>query len=153
MQYLLDFIQEHTLEQHLSLVAPSPSGALELKWDRRQDPEHRQLRSQLHPELERVHRSHVIEELEARGADMQAIKRELTTLLAAQIERASEVLRDPEQHLGEELVQRFVLGRQRFIRDLQAALEQLGTRGSTLSIVHGGGEETAIRTGHLSIVR
>lgn len=123
MQYLLDFIQEHTLEPQLSFSAPSPAGALELKWDRRHDPEHWQLRAQA--EDQRVHRSIVIAELEARGADMPAIKRALTALLADQIEQASRVLSDPEQRLGEEMVQRFVLGRQRFIRELQVALERM----------------------------
>lgn len=155
MQHLLDFITEHTLEHQLYFVVHGPAGALELRWRRSELPDHWQLRPyRREGPWEQVARHVLIEDLERRGADMVGVKRELHAMLAAQIAFADMVLRDADQQLGQELVQRFVLGQRDFIAELQAVVEQLviDPRPS-MAVVDGGGAQTTLRAGHLSLVR
>lgn len=152
MQHLLDFIVEHSLETQLYFVAASPAGDLELLMKRSEHVDHWQVRPlRREGPLELVHRSQLIEHLEQRGANMEGVKRELHAMLAAQIAFADMVLRDANQELGPELVERFVAANQTFILQLKAAVEQL-TR-PAMQVVHGGGEQTTSRAGHLTIVR
>jgi len=155
MQYLLDFIQKHTLEEQLYFVAQRPSGDLELLWRAREDAHHWQLRPR-HCEgpCELIHRDALIHELEARGVDMAGVKQELNAMLAAQIAFADMLLRDANQHLGRDLVQRFVRGHRDFIDELQTAIAQLSVPPRTkMLLVDGGGAQTTLRAGHLSLVR
>jgi hypothetical protein len=61
------------------------------------------------------------------------------------------VLRDANQELGPELVERFVQASQSFILQLKAAVEQVVR--PKMKVVHGGGEQSESRGGHLTIVR
>ena len=154
MQHLLDFIVEHTLEDQLYFVAHCPEEKLEVLWKRGEASEQWQVRPQRgEGPWEIVWRSELIGRLEARGADMGAVKQELHAMLAAQIAFADMVLRDANQQLGREVVERFVVGHQEFIRDLQAAIEQIAPRRPSMTVVSGGGEQTQTREGHLSVVR
>ena len=155
MQHLLDFIQEHTLEEQLYFIAPTAAGELELSWRRNEAPDywHLRLRRAEGP-WELVHRGELIQQLESRGVDMTVVKGELNAMLAAQIAFADMVLRDANQQLGQNVVERFVLGHQDFITELQAAIEQLTVRARpSMVVVTGGGAQTETRAGHLSIVR
>jgi len=155
MQHLLDFITEHTLEDQLYFVTQSPAGELALLWRRTEAAHHWQLRPKgREGPAELIARSGLIQELEARGVDMLGVKCELHAMLSAQIAFAELVLRDADRQLEPELVRRFVLGHQGFIRGLQSAVERLTAppRPSML-IVQGGGERTQLRAGHLSLVR
>lgn len=154
MQHLLDFIIDHTLEEQLYLVAACPSGELELTWRRAETPEHWQIRPK-HCEgpAELVHRRFVIDSLGARDANAEALKGELHAMLAAQIAYADLILRDANQQLGNELVQRFVFGHQAFIEQLQAAAEAAISARPRMKLVTGGSAQTQLRTGHLSLVR
>jgi hypothetical protein len=155
MQHLLDFIQEHTFEDQLYFVVEGRSGELELFWKRGEVESHWQLRPRgSEGPWELIRRSELIAELESRHVDMVGVKRELNAVLAVQIAFADMLLRDANQQFGNELVERFVRGHQGFLTELQAAIEQLtgGTRPS-MSIVPGGGEQTEVRAGHLSVVR
>ena len=155
MQHLLDFIQEHTLEEQLYLVAHCPSGELSLLWRRDRTPDHWQaLPKHCEGPAELLPRRSLLAELEARGADMAALKRELHAMLAAQIAYADLILRDANKQLGNELVQRFVFGHRAFIEQLQAAAEALTARPRPrMNVVNGGSAQTQLRTGHLSLVR
>ncbi|HKP61686.1 MAG TPA: hypothetical protein VJV78_33380 [Polyangiales bacterium] len=149
MQHLLDFIQEHTLDERLYFRAQCPEGALELLWRRSQYADHWHVRpSHREGPWELVPRRELISDLEARDADMVGVKRELQSLLAEQIAVADKLLRDADQQRGRD----FVDDHPSFIRDLQAAIEMLTTP-PNMDLVHGGGERTTLRTGHLSIVR
>ena len=154
MQHLLDFIQEHTLEEQLYFAAPSRAGELELSWRRSEAPDfwHVRPRGREGP-WELVPRGELIVELEARGTDMGAVKCELNAMLAAQIAFADMVLRDANQQLGEQVVERFVRGHRDFIVDLQAAIESLAPRKPSMVVVNGGGAQTETKAGHLSVVR
>jgi hypothetical protein len=154
MQHLLDFIQEHTLEEQLYFVAPCPSGDFELQW-RRTEADHWQIRQiRVEAPWQRVHRSQLIYELESRDADMVGVKQELTAMLAAQIAFADMVLRDANEELGRDVVQRFVLGHQAFLTELKTAVEQLVVRPRPkLVSVSGGGSQTSVRAGKLTLVR
>jgi hypothetical protein len=154
MQHLLDFIQEHTLEDQLYFVVQGPAGDLELLWRRGEAESHWQIRPRGYEgPTELVHRAELIQELESRRVDMNGVKRELNAVLAAQIAFADTVLRDADQKLGRTLVQRFVHGHQTFLRELQAAVEQLAPRSQPrMVVVQGGGAQTAMREGHLSVV-
>jgi hypothetical protein len=154
MQYLLDFIQEHTFEDQLYFVVEGPAGELELLWKRGEADSHWQLRPRgSDGPWELVPRRELIQDLERRNVDMLAVKRELNAVLAVQISFADMVLRDANQKFGRELVQRFVRGHQGFLNELQAAIEQLTNSRPSMKIVAGGGEQTEVRAGHLSIVR
>lgn len=154
MQHLLDFIQEHSLEERLYFVAGCPTGDLELQW-RRGDAGYWQLRPiRCEAPWQSIPRSDLIRELESRQADMVGVKRELTAMLAAQIAFADMVLRDANEELGRDLVQRFVLGHQSFLTELKAAVEQLVVRPRPrLVSVSGGGSQTSVRAGKLTLVR
>ena len=155
MQHLLDFIQEHTLEDHLYFVAQSPAGELELLWKRAQHDGHWQLRHKRSDgPWELVPQGKLIASLASRDVDMEGVKQELHSLLAVQIAFADMVLRDANQQLGTQLVQRFVRGQQGFIADLRAAIERVTERARpSMVVVQGGGAQTASRNGHLSIIR
>jgi hypothetical protein len=155
MQHLLDFIQEHTLEEQMYFVAQCPAGDLELQWRRAEAQDHWQIRpGRCEGPWKRIHRSDVIRELESRHADMVGVKQELTAMLAAQIAFADMVLRDAKQELGRDLVQRYVLAHQGFLTELQAAVEQLVVRPrASLVMVSGGGAQTSVRAGKLTLVR
>ena len=142
------------METQLYFVAASPAGDLELLWQRNDAPEHWQLRPYRSPgPAELIHRGELIERLEQRGVDMLGVKRELHAMLAAQIAFADMVLRDADQELGRELVERYVAANQTFILQLKAAVEQVTAPKRAMKVVHGGGEQTASRAGHLNIVR
>ena len=155
MQHLLDFIQEHTLEDQLYLVVQCPAGELELIWRRSETPQHWQLRPyRCEGPWELVPRAALIETLDERSADMVGVKRELHAILAAQIAFADMVLRDADRQLGVELVQRFVLGHRDFIAELEAVVDQLVIHPRpSMVVVDGGGAQTTLRAGHLSLVR
>jgi len=154
MQHLLDFIQEHTLEEQHYLVAKCPSGELELFWRRHDSADFWQVRpKRCEGPFEHVHRRVLVAYLEARNADLEAFKQELHAMLAAQIAYAEIILRNANDQLGRDLVQRFVLGQQSFIEQLQAAAQNLTARQPRMSVVDGGQAQTALRTGHLSLVR
>ncbi|HKU38728.1 MAG TPA: hypothetical protein VJR89_11290 [Polyangiales bacterium] len=155
MQHLLDFIQEHTLDEQLYLVASCPSGELELLWRRGIIESHWQIRpKRSEGPWELVHRSEVIDQLERRGADMAGVKRELQSMLASLIAFADMVLRDANQQLGQQLVERFVSGHRAFIQELEVAVGRLTEAPKpSMAVVPGGGAQTTARTGHLSLVR
>jgi hypothetical protein len=157
MQHLLDFIQEHTLDDQLYLVATCPTGELELLWRRGVIESHWQIRPKRSDgPWELIHRSEVIAQLEQRGADMAVVKRELQAMLASLIAFADMVLRDANQQLGEQLVERFVSGHRAFIQELEVAIGRLTDApqpAPAMEVVPGGGAQTSVRTGHLSIVR
>jgi hypothetical protein len=154
MQHLLDFIQEHTLEEQLYVVAPCASVDLELFWRRSDSPDFWHVRPKpcVGP-LELVHRRMLIEYLESRRANMDAFKQELHAMLAAQIAYADLILRDANDQLGNDLVQRYVRGQQAFIEQLQQAAQSLISNRPRMVVVNGGQAQTALRTGHLSVVR
>lgn len=155
MQHLLNFIQEHTLEDQLYFVASCPAGALELTWRRNEARDHWQVRPyRTAGPAELVPRGELIHSLQARDADMAGVKRELHAMLAALIAFADMVLREANQQLGPDLVERFVRGQRDFLQELQAAVEQLAVRPApSMELIEGGGAETRLRAGHLSLVR
>lgn len=155
MQHLLDFIQEHTLEEQLYFVAPRGSEEVEALWRRGEHADHWQIRPKRgEGPWELIPRDALIEHLAARGVDMPSVKQELHSLLAVQIAFADMVLRDANHQLGSEIVERFVVGQQGFLDELHRAVEQLtnGARPSMV-VVQGGGAQTTVREGHLSLVR
>lgn len=155
MQHLLDFIQEHTLEEQLYFVAERAGEELEVLWRRGERGDHWQLRpKRCEGPWELIPRDTLIEHLSARGVDMAGVKNELHSLLAIQIAFADMVLRDANQQLGRDVVERFVIGQQGFLDELHRAVEQLtiGARPSMV-VVEGGGAQTTVREGHLSLVR
>ena len=130
MQHLLDFIHEHTLEEQLYFVATSRSGDLELTWQRRVAPTHWQVRpSGREGPAELVHQRDLLLVLRARQADMVKIERELQAIVITQIAFADLVLRDASALLGTDSVRR-----------------------AAITVHAGGGEQTAARAGHLSLL-
>ena len=155
MQHLLDFIHEHTLDDQLYILADTPSGALELQWRRAESAEHWQIRPHRgEGPWDRIHRANLLHSLQARGADMRGVERELEQLVATQIAFADMVLCDAAEHLGREVVQRAVHGHRAFLGELRATVQQLTAPARpSMAVVHGGGEQTTTRAGHLRLVR
>jgi hypothetical protein len=155
MQHLLDFIHEHTLDEQLYIVAETPAGPLELQWRRLDSPEHWHIRPhRCEGPWDRIHRANLLPSLDARYANMPAIERELKLLVTTQIAFADLVLRDASEQLGRDLVQQAVLGHREFLGELRATVQQLtASARPSMAIVHGGGEQTTTRAGHLTLLR
>jgi hypothetical protein len=155
MQYLLDFIHEHTLEHQLYLSVRTSDGDLDATCQRQlgQDDVWAVRPRDGEAPAAVVHYGDLLEHLEERGADMAAIERELRTIIATQIAFADSVLRDATHVLGRDVVQRTVADQRGLMRDLQITIERLTTPAASLALVDGGGAQTAVRAGHLTLVR
>lgn len=156
MQHLLDFVHAHTLEDQLYLVAHTEVGDIELLWQRGLVPGDEHL-WQLRPyrcegPWELVHAGDLLDHLEARGVDMNAIELELSSMVSTQIAFADMLLRDADEALGREVVVRARKGYQQFVSELKVTIERLTGPRSSLSVVAGGGESSE-RAGHLTLVR
>jgi hypothetical protein len=155
MQHLLDFVHEHTLEERLYLVVDSPEGELELTWQRGavHDGVWQVKRRNVDEAPARVHYGDLLDHLEAMGADMGAMGRELHALVMTQIAFADVVLRDATQLLGYETVQMVVAGHRSFALQLKAAVERVTGPARRLELVPGGASESSAGTGNLTLVR
>ena len=155
MQHLLDFIHDHTLEEQLYLVAPTPAGELELLWQRCPGQDHWQIRPrQCEGPYELVARADLLSSLERRGVDMPTVERELNVMAMTQIAFADIVLRDASRQLGRDFVDQAIRGHAQFLDELQAALRRLLEPATPSMVVHqGGAAPTSTRTRHLKLVR
>ena len=137
------------------MVLPSSEGDLELSF--RNDPgqdgvwQVRLLGNQ--EEGERIHYGDLLDALELRGADMHAMERELQALIATRIAFADMVLRQAKQVLGADAVQRSLAAHREFELQLLAAVARLLPAAQPVTLLAGGGAQTATRTGHLKLVR
>jgi hypothetical protein len=156
MQYLLDFIHDHTLEERLFFVIDSALGELELLWQRRVHADHWQVRPRnVEGPAELVHRQHLLQLLAARSGDMAGIERELQSMVATQIAFADMVLADAHVALGREMVESALRGHHDFIGQLQTAIAQFVAPAPArpkMTVVPGGGLPSATRSGHLTVV-
>jgi hypothetical protein len=155
MQHLLDFIHEHTLEEQLYFVAATPVGELELMWRRGLGENLWEVRpNKCEGPWQPVHCGDLLEHLEERGVDMQAVERELQAMVVTQLAFADVVLRDATQLLGRDVVQRAVHRHRDFMTELQGAIQRLASPGrASMIVVPGGGDQTSAREGHLTVVR
>ena len=155
MQHLLDFIHEHTLEERLYLVAPTPEGEIELTWERKAGADDiwliRPRGSQASPV--HIHAGDLLDYVEAVGADMRVVENELRALVMTQIAFADVVLRDAKQVLGYEAVQQVVAGHRSFALQLKAAIDSVTAPARRFELVEGGAAQTPVSTGHLTLVR
>lgn len=146
MQHLLDFIQEHSLEERVHLAVPGEDGGLELSWRRSPGSDDlwhvRAAGDEGQSEL--VHFGDLLDHLELRGADMAALERELQAIIQTQVACADIVLREARQVLGHDVVRRVVAAPRTLPREPVR---------DALTVVEGTGERTAARTGHLKLVR
>ncbi|HEX6242642.1 MAG TPA: hypothetical protein VFZ61_17130 [Polyangiales bacterium] len=155
MQYLLDFIYEHLLDEQLYCVLPSPSGELALQWRRREDA----LRWELKPlkregAVELVARVDLLARLSDLGADLHLFECELRAIIAAQVVVADHLLRDARARLGAEAVDEMLHGHALFATELSRTVSTLlGPARPALQLVSGGGACSGARTGHLALVR
>jgi hypothetical protein len=159
MQHLLDFIHEHTLEEQLYLVAPTPAGELELLWQRCPGQDNWQIRPrQCEGPYELIGRAELLGNLERRGVDMASVERELNVMAMTQIAFADLVLRDATRQLGAEFVDNAVRGHAQFLDELQAALRKLIEPAGPSMVVHRGGAAPSATQApghqrHLTLVR
>lgn len=154
MQHLLDFIHEHTLEEQVYCVLSSPSGELELLWNRQLDAKHWQLRRHKSDQpWEPIAREHLLHSLTARGADLHKLERELHAIASAQIALANMVLRSAGELLGEGAVRSALTGHEEFARELTWTIARLtGPARPNMTLVQGGGAQSETRSGHLTLV-
>jgi hypothetical protein len=155
MQHLLDFIHEHTLDQHLYVVLPSSEGDLELSFQNapgRDGVWQVRLRGS-QEDGERIHYGDLLDALEQRGADMPALERELQAVVVTRIAFADMLLRQAKQVLGDEAVRRSLAEHREFELQLRAAVARILPPDQPVTLLAGGGAQTAMRTGHLKLVR
>lgn len=154
MQHLLDFIHEHTLEEQLYLVAPTPVGELELLWQRAPGKDYWQIRPrQCEGPYELVAREDLLGSLQRRGADMDSVERELNVMAMTQIAFADIVLRDATRALGRDFVDQALRGHAQFLDELQAALRRLIPPARPSMVMHEGGGAQSTSRGRLTLVR
>jgi hypothetical protein len=156
MQYLLDFVHDHALEEQLYCVLPSAAGELELTWRRPADADHWLVRrTNTADPARRVSRVQLLGYLAERGADLEFFERELMVSVCAQVALAFQLLTDARRTLGTETVEAMLRGHQQFASELTAAVASLTA--PKLKLVQGDatqGEPVAkgARSGHLALV-
>jgi hypothetical protein len=156
MQYLLDFVHDHALEEQLYCVLPSAAGELELTWRRSSDAEHWVARRTKTTEpARRVPRAALLAYLAERGADLSLFERELMVSVGAQVALAFQLLTDARRTLGSEMVDAMLRGHQQFARELTAAVASLTA--PKLKLVQGDAvlaepAPKGMRSGHLALV-
>ena len=154
VQHLLDFIYEHTNEEHLYCVVNCPEGELEIMWQRRGDAGHWQLRPhRCEGPWQLVKRERLLHSLATRRADTARLERELNSIVSAHIVLAHMVLDAAREILGKDAVRRAVHGHIDFANELQRVVARLTAESRpSLTIVSGGGAQTEARSGHLTLV-
>jgi hypothetical protein len=157
MQYLLDFVLDHTLEDQLYFVVQTATGEIELLWQRRSDPNSWQLRPyKSEGAWESVARGELLDALSARQTDMDRVERELRALALTQVAFADMVLRDANAVLGQSVVRAAVMQHQDFLSELQTTVSQLIIRPAQakpkMQVVSGGGAQSEVRSGHLRVI-
>jgi hypothetical protein len=155
MQHLLDFVHEHTLDEQLYCVLPTPLGDLAMQWRRQIDA----LGWELKPLSddgpgEYVPRAQLLGRLTSLGANLELFERELRALIAAQVVVAHHLLRDARALLGADIVQDILHGHELFASELSRTVGSLTAPARpALSVVKGGGARSNTRAGHLALVR
>ena len=145
MQHLLDFIQEHSLEERVHLAVPGEDGRLELTWRRSPGSDDLwHVCAEDEGRIEPVHFGDLLDHLELRGADMAALERELQAIVRIQVACADVVLREARQVLGHDVVRRVVAAPRTPAREPVR---------DALTVIEGTGERTAARSGHLKLLR
>jgi hypothetical protein len=155
VQYLLDFIYEHTIEEQLYLVVQTAAGVLELRWQRQVEPGYWQFRPKESADgpWQLLPRAELLRTLEARRADLPSVERALLATVMSHIALAEMVLRDANRLLGRDLVQRAVQGHQNFANELNAVVARLtAPPRPTMKVLPGGGAQSELRSGHLTLV-
>jgi hypothetical protein len=159
MQHLLDFVHEHTLEEQLYLVVATHAGELELFWQRRQNPEHWQVREhKSEAGYELVARAKLIDTLRAKGAIMERVERELRAIAMTQIAFADMLLRDAHATLGRDFVYAALRGHEELMNQLKSSITELvlkpakSAAKARMQVLDGGGASSSTRSGHLRSV-
>lgn len=154
MQHLLDFIHQHSLDQQLFLVVETPEGALSLTWQRSEEADGLWDVGPASGEEpgERVHYGDLLDHLEAREVDLDALERELRAIVLTHIAVADIVLRDAKQTLGPELVQQRLFELRASATKLSAA-RALEEAQPSLTLIQGEAVVPTARIGRLKLVR
>lgn len=154
MQHLLDFIHEHSLDQQLFLVVETPEGALSLTWRRSEDADGLWDVSPASGDEpgERVHYGDLLDYLEVREVDLDALERELRAIVLTHIAVADIVLRDAKQALGAEVVQQRLF-ELRAASQLSAAQARLQETEPSLTLIQGEAVVPSARIGKLKLIR
>jgi hypothetical protein len=151
MQYLVDFIRDHVLDEQLYCAVPATDGELELSFLRLADPLHWLVRpAKSEQPAERVPSAHVVAYLESRGADLGLFERELRAIVAAHIVVAHQLLTAAGRVLGAETVAETLRGHELFARALVDAVQTATS--PRLTLLRGEGLQTHARSGHLALV-
>jgi hypothetical protein len=121
MQHLLQFLYEHTFDEQLYCVVPCERGELQLTW-RAETPHSWEVRRPGQDSCEELPRQDLLGYLEDRGADLLSFEHELTSLVAAHVVVADQLLAAARRALGGDTVRAMLHGQEHFARDLRQAL-------------------------------
>jgi len=124
MQHLLDFLYENSLDKLVFCVLPAPFGELQLTW-RAAEAAHWEVRSASAGPAQQVPRADLVVYLTQRGADLALFERELSSLVAAHVVVANQLLVAAQRALGSDGVDTVLRGQQLFVRELREALSGL----------------------------
>jgi len=152
MQYLLDFVHDHVLEEQLYCVLPAHGAELAVLWRRNADPLHWEIRpTKSDAAPERVARAQLVHVLTERGADLGSFERQLRAVVEAQIVVAHQLLSDARHVLGTDTVDTALDNHRAFARELVEAVTRLTA--PALTVLRGEGVRSHVRSGHLALVR
>jgi hypothetical protein len=151
MQPILDFIDRYAIDPHIYVVATQPSGGgrFELFWDR-ETTEHWRIRPFGTTEWRRHSSAQLISALRSLDVDLDTVERQLRTVALTQVVFAETLTAEAREVFGAESVQRALIDHAAFLEDLRRIVMSF-TR-NTLRPIPGGGEASASRSGHLSVV-
>jgi hypothetical protein len=123
MQYLLDFLYEHSFDKQLYCVLSADRGELQLTWHA-SEPASWEVRERGRA-AEQVPRADLLAHLTERGADLSALERELNSLVSAHIVVADQLLHAAYETLGSDRVNVALRGQQELARELRETLRPL----------------------------
>jgi hypothetical protein len=121
MQHLLQFLYDHSFDKQLYCVVPSASGPLHRSW-RAASPQVWELRREGSQVAEQLPRASLLAHLRAQNADLTSFERELSSLIAAHVVVADQLLVAAHDALGSESVRAMLRGQEHFARELKRAL-------------------------------
>lgn len=151
MEALIEFIDRYAIDPHVYMVAPrvGQSGRYEIFWDRDGTPTRWRLRLLGTTVWRRASSDAIISVLTECGVDLERVEYQLRSVAMAQVVYAEALTNEARTLFGKDTVARAVEDHQAFLDELKLLVAKYA-RG--LTPLTGGGEGSATKTGHLSVV-
>lgn len=151
MQALIEFIDRYAIDPHVYVVAPrvGQSGRYEIFWDREGYPTRWRLRLLGTTPWLRASSEAIVSVLSDCGLDLERVEYQLRSVAMAQVVFAEALTNEARSLFGTDTVARAVEDHHAFLDELKLLVAKYA-RG--LTPLTGGGEGSALKRGHLSVV-